>query len=110
MKVEILHIPDCPNTAEAGDRLRTVLDSEGYTDADLAFVLIRSADEAAGLLFAGSPTILVDGGDLFPSADRTQDLACRVYSTPTGLAGMPTVDQLKEALASRRLHGVASNG
>lgn len=109
MKVEILHIDDCPNTAEAGDRLRSVLDSEGYTGADIAFVLIRSADDAAGVLFAGSPTILVDGKDLFPSA-RTQELACRIYSTPTGLAGIPTVDQLKEALTSRNLHGVVSNG
>lgn len=102
MKIEILHIDDCPNTAEAGDRLRTALDVTGHENARIAFVLIGSADEAAGLQFAGSPTILVDGTDLFPSAGRTQNLACRFYSTPTGIAGVPTVDQLSEALASRR--------
>ena len=54
-------------------------------------------------VFAGSPTIVVDGQDLFPSEGQTNDLACRIYFTPQGLAGLPTLAQLTEALARHNL-------
>ena len=34
---------------------------------------------------------------------RTTDLACRVYVTRNGLAGLPTVEQIVEALETRML-------
>ena len=42
--------------------------------------------------------ILLDDVDLFPTDGRTSDLACRVYRTDTGFAGVPTVVQLVEAI------------
>ena len=62
---------------------------------------IDSAETAAQLLFAGSPTILVDGVDLFPTGGRTSDLACRIYLTPNSLAGAPTQQQIEAALGAR---------
>lgn len=50
--------------------------------------------------FAGSPTILLNGEDLFPGGEETSELACRVYATPTGLAGLPTTKQIISAVAS----------
>lgn len=101
MKVEILHIDECPSWEEAGRRLRAALDSTGHQDTAVTHTLVGSSAAAAEVLFAGSPTILVDGTDLFPSAGRTSDLACRVYLTPAGLAGRPTQEQLEAALISR---------
>ena len=49
---------------------------------------------------SGSTTITLDGNDLFPGSGRSNDLACRIYSTPAGLAGMPTVEQIREALSA----------
>ena len=55
---------------------------------------------AAG--FAGSPTILVDGRDLFPqSVEGTGGLACRVYWTPGDPAGTPRVEDIMGALSDR---------
>jgi hypothetical protein len=48
--------------------------------------------------FTGSPTIWLDGTDPFESAAAAPALACRVYPTPVGLAGSPTVDQLADVL------------
>ena len=101
MKVEILHINECPNWEEAGARLRFTLDESGRTDVQIDYRLLSTSEDAARVPFAGSPTILIDGEDLFPSAGRTSDLACRVYITPAGLAGLPTVDQMTEALGWR---------
>jgi hypothetical protein len=98
MDLEILHIDECPNWEQAGDRLRQALTSTGHGDVPIDFRLIRFPEDAEGTAFAGSPTITLDGVDLFPSDSRTNDLACRVYFTPSGLAGLPTVEQLIERI------------
>jgi hypothetical protein len=101
MRAEILHIVDCPSWGEAGRRLRTALDSTGHRDTVITFTVFQSHAAATKVPFAGSPTILIDGTDLFPSDGCTSDLACRVYLTPAGFAGQPTQEQLEKALASR---------
>ena len=99
MKVQLLHIDDCPNTADAEARTRAALDALGYADVAVESVTIRSEAEAASIQFGGSPTILVDGSDLFPTTP-VRSLACRVYLTEAGFAGAPTKEQLEEALRS----------
>jgi hypothetical protein len=101
MKVDVLHIEDCSNWQEAGHRLQKALQATGHGDAIITYRLIASPDQAAVVDFAGSPTITIDGADLFPSSGRTNDLACRIYVTPGGLAGVPTIEQLTEAIAGR---------
>lgn len=100
MKVEILHIDDCPNGAAAGELLRSVLDETGRRDVEVRFRLLRTSAEAAQVPFAGSPTFLVDGVDAFPSDGATSDLACRVYYTGTRFAGLPSREQLLAVLAA----------
>lgn len=102
MKIEVVHIEDCPNWEEAGRRVRAALDSIGARDVVVDYRLIASSEDAATVWFAGSPTILIDGADAFPTADRTTDLACRVYYTDDGISRLPTVDQLVLALQQRR--------
>jgi hypothetical protein len=41
----------------------------------------------------------VDGVDVFAEPDAGVGLSCRVYRTPDGLAGAPTMEQLRAALA-----------
>ncbi|HAM26189.1 MAG TPA: thioredoxin family protein [Microbacteriaceae bacterium] len=98
MKVEILHIDDCPNWQEAGSRMNAALALTQHTDVAVTFKLLSTPEDAATVPFAGSPTITVDGSDLFPAAGRITDLACRIYRTPTGFAGLPTIEQLVDAL------------
>lgn len=100
MKVEILRIDACPSWVDAGARTREALDAAGLGDVDIEFRLVRTPGDAARVGFAGSPTILLDGVDLFPG-ERTTELACRIYATPAGLSGAPTTDQLMEAIVAR---------
>ncbi len=101
MEIEVLHIEDCPSWVETGRRLREALNAVGFDETTIRFTLLGTADDAARVPFAGSPTIIVKGQDLFPGSGRTADLACRVYATPAGLAGMPTTAQLIEAIKAR---------
>ncbi|MGC5171256.1 thioredoxin family protein [Microbacterium sp. DT81.1] len=101
MNIEVLHIEDCPSWIEAGSRLSEALDATGFGETTIMYRLLGTSADAAHVPFAGSPTITVDGQDLFPSGGRTVDLACRVYLTPTGLAGLPTTEQLIAAIDAR---------
>ncbi|RDI22596.1 hypothetical protein DEU38_113164 [Rhodococcus sp. AG1013] len=100
VKVEILYVDACPNSREAGERVLAALASVGRADVEIEYRVLATSAEAAASQFAGSPTILVDGVDPFP-AERVADLACRVYRTESGLAGVPTVAQLAEVFRGR---------
>jgi len=97
MRIEILHIGECPNWEEAGRRAHIALAAAGAPDVTIEYRLLSSPEEAARVPFAGSPTVLINGIDAFPGGDRTTDLACRVYYTDQGLAGLPTTEQLRVA-------------
>jgi len=97
--IELLHIADCPNSGETLLRLQRAVDNTMPSNTSITSTLIDSAETAARLPFAGSPTILVNGVDLFPTDGRTSDLACRIYLTPNGMAAAPTQQQIEVALA-----------
>jgi hypothetical protein len=101
MSIVLLHIEECPNWKQTGERLRAALDATGRGAERVEFVLAQNQKQTDRYPFAGSPTILVDGVDLFPGAEVITDLACRVYRTAIGFAGSPTQEQIVEAL--RRL-------
>lgn len=103
MRIELLHIADCPNTALALERVEAALAALGRDDVAVQLRLIESAADTAGTGFAGSPTITADGADIFPGGAPSSDLACRIYPTPGGHAGAPTVEQVIAALTSRGL-------
>ena len=83
---------------------RAALDGVELGAVPVELVTIWTEDEAANIRFGGSPTILVDGVDLFPTTP-VRSLACRVYATESGYAGSPTVAQIDEALRGRRRGG-----
>ena len=96
--IELLYIAGCPNSEKALLRLLYAVDKMMLASTSMKSTLIDSAEIAARFPFAGSPTILVDGVDLFPAEGRTSDLACRIYSTPHGLAGSSPPQQIEAAL------------
>lgn len=94
----MLYFDGCPNWVECGDRVNAAVATANLADVEVAYRRINDSNEAATVPFAGSPTILIDGADAFGGAERTTDMACRVYPTEAGFAGMPTVTQLTAAL------------
>ena len=114
MQIKILYFNGCPNWETAAARVRTVL-----AELDRANVAVESVDvhQTSHLPseWAGSPTVLLDGRDLFAAADcpPSTDLAvdsgrhpvlgrdaCRIYVTEAGLEGAPSLDQLRMALTA----------
>ena len=95
MKVDLLYEADCPNWRVAANALESLLDE---FDVTLELHESSSLDAALTASYRGSPTTLLDGRDPFESEDGPVDAACRIYPTPTGPAGVPTLDQLRFAL------------
>jgi hypothetical protein len=94
-QVTLLYFDGCPNWRTADARLRAVVDEIAF---DLQYEQIDTPEAAVRRSFRGSPTILVDGVDVFARGDEPVGLACRVYQTPDGPAGAPTLDQLRAVL------------
>jgi hypothetical protein len=105
MKVEVLYFDGCPTYEMATKTLREVLAEEGM-EAEVHLVAVNTDEEAQRLRFPGSPTVRLDGRDLFPAPEReTWRLGCRVYATPEGLSGFPTAEMLREALKTKGAAG-----
>jgi hypothetical protein len=100
MDVRLLYFDGCPNWVIAEQRLRSALAIVGEDEQAIQHVLVETPEDAERLGFIGSPTILVEGVDPFATGHEQPALACRVFSTPDGRAGSPTLEQLVDALSS----------
>jgi hypothetical protein len=96
VNVEVLYFEGCPNWRTTEERLTALQPELGF---DLSHQLVSTPEDAERLGFRGSPTILVDGIDPFASGLEPIAFACRIYETPAGPAGSPTVEQLHKALS-----------
>jgi len=97
MKIQLLYFDGCPNWQVADDRLQEALEVLG-SRVEVEHVLVSTPEEAQSWSFHGSPSVLVDGEDPFLESGAEVGLACRLFRTPAGLAGAPTVAQLVEVL------------
>lgn len=98
MDVRLLYFDGCPNWQETQHRLSEALAAVGANPQGYALVAVITPEDAERLRFRGSPTVLVDGRDPFAEPDAPVGLSCRVFRTPEGLRGAPTVEQLKAVL------------
>lgn len=96
-RITLQYFDGCPNW-ERTKRSLTALIDEGW-DATVELEQIDTFERASERRFPGSPTVLIDGVDPFADRELPPALACRVYYTPTGSAGTPTLDQLRQAIS-----------
>jgi alkylmercury lyase len=101
MDIEVLTVPDCPHRAEAMARLRVALAATGTEGAAVSERVIANQAQAIAAGMNGSPTILVDGVDLFALEPAEPSVSCRLFPSPAGTEGAPTVDALIDALTNR---------
>ncbi len=98
MRLQILHVPDCPNVAVLAARLDEVL--AGRDDVEVERRVVADQDEAVAAGMTGSPMLLVDGTDPFAVSGSSASVSCRLYVDETGAAtGSPSVAQLRTVLA-----------
>ena len=99
MKLELLHIANCPNTEATRRLLDKTLRELGLTE-DIREIEVSDSPQAQALSFPGSPTIRIDGIDVEPSLQREKSdgLSCRIYMTEGKRHAVPTQEMIRRAL------------
>ncbi|TCM50652.1 alkylmercury lyase family protein [Kribbella sp. VKM Ac-2568] len=96
MKLEVLHVPDCPNLPPMLERLTEA------TDLPVATRVIDNDTDAERFGMAGSPTLLIDGVDPFTTGgDCGCGVSCRLYRDVAGrIVPAPSIAQLRDSLTA----------
>jgi hypothetical protein len=97
MDIKLMYFDDCPSWQSALENLKQALVAEQISDP-VILVRIEDDDRAQQEKFLGSPSIWIDGQDLWAEERETYSLSCRVYVTPDGIKGFPTVEMLRSRL------------
>lgn len=97
MKIRLLYFDGCPSWQSGLENLQAALKAENM-QAEIELLEIKDDAQAAQLRFLGSPSFQVEGEDLWPEARERYALSCRVYATPEGMRGAPTVAMLRQKL------------
>ncbi|MGZ4126067.1 MAG: DsbA family protein [Actinomycetota bacterium] len=96
--IRLRYFDGCPSWRVAHARLLRAIDAVGAGGLEPTLERIATDEDAERLGFVGSPTILVNGRDAFPQPHPAIGLTCRVYETPDGFEGAPTVEQIQTVL------------
>lgn len=96
MEITLQYFDGCPNWKVAEERLMSL--AAERPDVVLIRQLVGTVEEAERVGFHGSPSILINGVDMFAAVDVPVGLACRRYLTPDGADGAPSLVQLKAAI------------
>ena len=97
MKIDLLYFDGCSSWEDTLANVRVTLAREAIA-AEIDVVKIQDDAEAARWKFLGSPSFQVDGVELWSEKRKNYDLSCRVYVTPAGMKGAPTIEMLQGKL------------
>lgn len=97
MNITLLYFDGCPHWRVADAHLKAL--GAEIPQLSVTRTQVNTPEEAEQTNFLGSPSIQVDGTDLFAGPDAPVGLSCRVYQTPDGPAGAPSLAQLREAIS-----------
>jgi hypothetical protein len=97
MKVELLYFDGCPSWQSGLQNLHSALQANGL-DVSVKLVQVLDNDDAARKKFLGSPSFRINGTDLWGEEREVYSMSCRVYATPEGIKGSPTISMLQDAI------------
>jgi len=102
VRVEVLHVADCPTHSAAVKLVERVLAAEGV-EAEICEVLVRDERMASELRFCGSPTIRINGRDVAGESHdaRSFALSCRLYPGSQQV-GLPPAEMVHRAVLEAR--------
>jgi hypothetical protein len=97
VKLEILQVPDCPNTVVLAALLSEL--AHGWPGLQITRQVVTTEADAERRGMTGSPTLLADGVDPFAQPGQKPSISCRLYHDEQGRPGpAPSLRQLRAAL------------
>lgn len=97
VKVELLYFEGCPSWQSGLQNLHYALRANGL-DVSVDLVQVMDNDDAARKKFLGSPSFRINGIDLWDAERDVYSMSCRIYVTPEGMKGSPSISMLQAAI------------
>ena len=97
MQIDLLYFDGCPSWEDALENLKAALAADEVQE-DIQLVKVEDDEDATRLKFLGSPSFQVNGMDWWHEEREHYNLSCRIYHTPQGMKGAPTIEMLREKL------------
>lgn len=97
MDIKLLYFDDCPSWQVALKNMKQALLAEQLSET-VTLVQIETNEQAQQEKFLGSPSIWIDGQDLWAEEREIYSMSCRVYATPDGIRGFPTIEMLRSKI------------
>ncbi len=97
MDIKLVYFDGCPSWQTALENLKQALLS-GQISNPVSLVKIEDNEQAQREKFLGSPSIWIDGRDLWTEEREIYSLSCRVYAAPEGVEGFPSVEMLRSKI------------
>ena len=104
MDIELLYFDGCPSWQLALENLKVAI-AEEKLNSKINLLKIDNPEQAVKQRFLGSPSIRIGNTDLWPEEREDYFLGCRVYPTPEGLRGWPTVEMIQQKLSAIKQRG-----
>jgi hypothetical protein len=102
IQISLLYFDGCPSWQVALENLQKVIEVDKLP-AEIRLIKIKSPEQAQQERFLGSPSFRINGMGLWPEEREHYTLSCRVYSTPNGLKGSPSIEMLRKQLRELQL-------
>ncbi len=96
MHIALPYVDGCPNWAVVDQRFAKIIAK--CPEITLTRYRERTIEDAERVGFHGSPGILVNGANAFAGGEANIGLPCRLYATPDGPSGAPTIYQLRAVI------------
>ena len=96
-EIELMYFEDCPSWIETYQYLDEILNYQKI-GVKIHLKKVETNEDAIKFEFPGSPTIKVNGVDIFPTDQTNYALGCRIYDTPHGFKGSPTKEMISKKL------------
>jgi len=79
--IEFQYFEGCPNAAKTLENLRSALKTVHIEESAIVLREVPSPEQAEALHFQGSPTILIDGIDIYTGKKPdSYNYTCRIYT------------------------------
>ena len=98
-KIEFQYFDGCPNSTVTLKNLQDLLSTEGIGDYELEIVEVPSPELAQELNFQGSPTVLIDGVDIYTEqTPKSFSYSCRIFDIDGEKSGVLPNEYLRKKL------------
>lgn len=103
MHIQLLYFDGCPSWQGGLKNLKQAFKELNLSEDLIEMVNVKTDEEAQKYKFIGSPTIRIDSEDIDPIAQgqTISRQGCRIYKTPEGIKGEPTVQMIKEFIQKK---------